>query len=88
VGFSMQRYHLFGKLLSELEGLEASSLPHRVQISGACKVAFQQQMAEDKLGDIPFAFETREVDALKTSKGEVVEWQSVGGYPTFMLIDI
>ena len=46
----------------------------------------ETQITEDSLEVVPFAFEIRDVEVLKTSKGEVVEWRAVGGYPTFLAI--
>merc|ERR1719408_78217 len=68
VGCKMQRYHLFGKLLSIVEGLESSSIPHQVQVSKECKAAVEHQMFMDDIGRAAFSFEMRSVDVLKTSK--------------------
>jgi len=88
VGSKMQRYHLFGNLLSILEGLESSSVAHQVQISKACKVAVEEQIRQDGIQVTPFEFAVRTVEQLKTSKGEVVEWETAGGRPTYMAVPV
>jgi len=89
VGSGMQRYHLFGNLLSGMEILESTAPEGRVQVSPACKSAVDEEVAlkkpldkEAKEGDAPpesLGFDLREDDELRTSKGEVHEYSEVGG---------
>lgn len=85
VGNDMQRYHLFGDLLTVMEILESTSREGRVQISKACKEEVESQLRDDNygLGDA-LTFVQREDPNLKTSKGEVHEYSTVGG-PTFLV---
>jgi len=81
VGTEMQRYHLFGRLMSGLEVLESTAPEGRVQVSIACKEAVEGQLrAEGREVNI---FEPRQETRLTTSKGEIHEFDEVGG-PTFI----
>lgn len=85
VGTGMQRYHLFGDLLTIMDVLEATSQEGRVQVSGACKQEVERQLKEFQ-GEMKerVTFEKRDVPHLQTSKGEVHEFQEVGGQ-TFLV---
>jgi len=79
VGTDMQRYHLYGDLMSQLEVLEACGKPGMVQLSPASKEAIDESMrATGKFGKLDIVFTQRE-DELKTSKGEVHSFDEVGG---------
>mmetsp|Transcript_56212 Transcript_56212/g.103102 ORF Transcript_56212/g.103102 Transcript_56212/m.103102 type:complete len:1145 (+) Transcript_56212:54-3488(+) len=86
VGNDMQRYHLFGDLMTGVEVLESTAPVGAVQVSSACKGAvedylssqsFQEGSKELKLTD--FVFEERTEPELMTSKGEVHAYAEVGG---------
>lgn len=79
VGTGMQRYHLFGDLMTSLEVLESTAIEGKVQVSTDCKEAAQLQMVMDGLPADFIRFEEREGDTLKTSKGEVHHFEEVGG---------
>lgn len=81
VGSEMQRYHLFGRLMTGLEVLESTAPEGRVQVSIACKEAVECQLREE--GREVSMFEPRQEARLTTSKGEVHEFEEVGG-PTFV----
>jgi class 3 adenylate cyclase len=84
VGFDMQRYHLFGDLLSVLEVLESTGIEGRTQVSKACKEECERQLREEADGiqesrqeEVTF---TKRPDAtLLTSKGEAHSYDEVGG---------
>jgi len=86
VGTDMQRYHLFGDLLTVMDVLEATSEEGRVQISTPCKLEVERQLREEagELRPEILTFRKREALQLKTSKGEVHEFSEVGG-PTFLV---
>lgn len=95
VGTDKQRYHLFGTLIHQLELLEATAPPNRVQVSSSCKEAAEaaweaarSQAAPDPavqtVQSTPFRFFRRPEPALVTSKGERHEFASVGGR-TFLI---
>jgi len=78
VGSHMQRYHLFGRMMSSLEVLEATAPEGRVQISTACRDAVRQEVgAKIKL-------KLRPEPVLCTSKGVVHQYSEVGG-ATFLV---
>eukprot|EP00931_Biecheleriopsis_adriatica_P005467 TRINITY_DN106988_c0_g1_i1.p1 TRINITY_DN106988_c0_g1~~TRINITY_DN106988_c0_g1_i1.p1 ORF type:complete len:1197 (-),score=246.02 TRINITY_DN106988_c0_g1_i1:9-3548(-) len=79
VGSEMQRYHLFGNLITQLEVLESTAPEGRVQVSKACKEAVERQMLLEKIEEGTLIFEDRPEEHLKTSKGEVHEYKDVGG---------
>eukprot|EP00930_Biecheleria_cincta_P038496 TRINITY_DN26435_c0_g1_i1.p1 TRINITY_DN26435_c0_g1~~TRINITY_DN26435_c0_g1_i1.p1 ORF type:complete len:1109 (+),score=199.51 TRINITY_DN26435_c0_g1_i1:51-3377(+) len=93
VGNDMQRYHLFGELLTSLDILESTSVEGRVQISLKAKDAVEAQLAltnpnfqaptADLLRRL-VTFERRTVPQLVTSKGETHEYNKVGGI-TFLV---
>merc|ERR1740121_268404 len=83
VGSDMQRYHLFGKLMGEVEVLEATAPVSRVQVSGPLKEAIDAELRSSKL-PAPFEFEARGSRTLMTSKGEAHTCDCVGG-PTFLV---
>eukprot|EP00931_Biecheleriopsis_adriatica_P025797 TRINITY_DN15765_c0_g1_i1.p1 TRINITY_DN15765_c0_g1~~TRINITY_DN15765_c0_g1_i1.p1 ORF type:complete len:332 (+),score=51.53 TRINITY_DN15765_c0_g1_i1:368-1363(+) len=84
VGTEMQRYHLFGQLLSIVEALESTAPTGQVQVSNACKQAVEIQMQEDSITSKIPVFEARSDPELLTSKGDVVDFGEVGGKPTFL----
>jgi len=92
VGADMQRYHLFGNLIRELDILESTSETDRVQVSQACKLEIERQLREDSSDCqqsgcspmqlkslIELLFEKRDANCLRTSKGEVHNFEEVGG---------
>lgn len=81
VGTEMQRYHLFGKLMTEVEVLESTAPEGRVQVSQACKDAVKRQMLLEGTSESleMFVFEAREEPSLLTSKGEEHHYAEVGG---------
>eukprot|EP00928_Gymnodinium_smaydae_P048827 TRINITY_DN3269_c0_g8_i1.p1 TRINITY_DN3269_c0_g8~~TRINITY_DN3269_c0_g8_i1.p1 ORF type:complete len:1328 (+),score=287.69 TRINITY_DN3269_c0_g8_i1:75-4058(+) len=95
VGDAMQRYHLFGELMTIVEVLESTALENYVQVSSACREAALYPPESDSEGavlspsnfrrprEIDIRFEEREIERLKTSKGEIHEFAEVGGQ-TFM----
>jgi class 3 adenylate cyclase len=90
VGTDMQRYHIFGELMSGVEVLESTAPEGYCQVSKACKEAIDRELSKAKasghqaIGDVPSRL--REDEHLKTSKGEVHEYSEVGG--TTYIIDI
>jgi len=76
VGSGMQRYHLFGKLLCGIEIMESTAPEACVQVSPACKAAVEKEAAAEAKS---LVFNQREEPHLKTSKGIVHEYESVGG---------
>jgi len=79
VGTEMQRYHLFGQLMTEVEVLESTAPEGKVQISQACKEAVELQMRLDGSNQEPAIFEARTEKELRTSKGELHSYNEVGG---------
>lgn len=85
VGESMQRYHLFGDLLTQMEVLESTAPEGRVQVSTKLKDEVNRQLTETKAGlDVTklqevITFEMRRDEDLRTSKGEAHTYDSVGG---------
>eukprot|EP00931_Biecheleriopsis_adriatica_P049396 TRINITY_DN28579_c0_g1_i1.p1 TRINITY_DN28579_c0_g1~~TRINITY_DN28579_c0_g1_i1.p1 ORF type:complete len:1181 (+),score=199.54 TRINITY_DN28579_c0_g1_i1:186-3728(+) len=79
VGTEMQRYHLFGELMSCLEVLESTAPEGAVQVSSACKGVVEQQMRKEGIPGQLISFEQREEPHLTTSKGDVIELEQVGG---------
>ncbi|CAK9019925.1 unnamed protein product [Durusdinium trenchii] len=81
VGTEMQRYHLFGKLMTEVEVLESTAPEGRVQVSQACKDAVDKQISLEGISEDLAAlnFEERPEDFLTTSKGEEHSYEEVGG---------
>lgn len=89
VGNDMQRYHLFGHLLSALDTCEATSLEARVQISQGAKAEVERQLRNDPVrpwGEL--RFEERQEPNLQTSKGEVHEYDEVGGRTFLVSADV
>lgn len=83
VGTDMQRYHLFGELMTCVEVLESTAPEGRVQASQACREAVERQLFEDGVANERVTFEARREARLTTSKGEVHSYEEVGG-PTFL----
>jgi len=81
VGSEMQRYHLFGKLISEVEILEATAPSSRVQVSGPLKEVVEGEQSQVSRRGLEF--EARRLAVLSTSKGETHSCEMVGG-PTFL----
>jgi len=83
VGTTMQRYHLFGELMTCVDLLESTSRQGMVQVSSACKLAADTEMGEFAgLQDIKFVL--RNDPTLRTSKGYEHEYARVGG-PTYFM---
>jgi len=87
VGTNMQRYHLFGHLMTLLEVMESTAPSGRVHVSSACKRAVEMERLSRR--DVHFPsedvlFEERRGAQLSTSKGEVHSFAEVGG-PTFLV---
>merc|ERR1719240_421356 len=79
VGADMQRYHLFGDLMTGLEVLESTAPEAGVQVSKACKEEIDRQIQEQgEVKDFP-GFQERTDKNLKTSKGEIHEYDEIGG---------
>jgi len=85
VGTEMQRYHLFGALMSGVEVLESTAPEGRVQVSKACKDGVERQMREENLPREVLMFEARTEPHLQTSKGDIIEYEEVGGGPTYVV---
>merc|ERR1740121_2887072 len=89
VGIEMQRYHLFGDLMAELEILESTGKEAMVQVSTACKDAVDKSRASG-IGIMTRTESERSTsfwlrtDELMTSKGEKHDYSEVGG-PTFLV---
>ncbi|CAK0844466.1 unnamed protein product [Prorocentrum cordatum] len=90
VGDTMQRYHLFGPLLTQMEILESTAPEGRVQVSQALKNEIDAQRADGALSSAELQekvdFELREGE-LCTSKGEVHADDSVRGRPYVVTSD-
>lgn len=78
VGNDMQRYHLFGNLMSGVEVLESTAPEGMVQVSQASKEAVEMEIV-DKSQVPPLVFEIRSGPHLQTSKGELHNFEEVGG---------
>lgn len=78
IGSEMQRYHLFGSFMTVLEVLESTAPAGRVQISQACMSAIDNDAA-GKSNRSCLSFGFRPEHQLKTSKGEVHDYEEVGG---------
>jgi class 3 adenylate cyclase len=88
VGAQMQRYHLFGKLLAELENLESTSPAGCVHVSKSCRCAILKKLSQTSGGvDIEqfLTLDQRFETELRTSKGEKVEYHEAGGSPTYIV---
>merc|ERR1712086_1061166 len=59
IGTGMQRYHLFGQLMTGLEVLESTAPEGKVQVSSACKEAAEIQMRIEGLPANFLTFERR-----------------------------
>merc|ERR1712113_885772 len=79
VGTEMQRYHLFGDLMSGVEVLESTAPEGKVQVSQACKEAVEYQMRQEGITEKVMLFEMRMEPQLTTSKGEVHTYEEIGG---------
>eukprot|EP00929_Paragymnodinium_shiwhaense_P101903 TRINITY_DN65096_c0_g1_i1.p1 TRINITY_DN65096_c0_g1~~TRINITY_DN65096_c0_g1_i1.p1 ORF type:complete len:1220 (+),score=298.09 TRINITY_DN65096_c0_g1_i1:104-3763(+) len=80
VGSNMQRYHLFGSLMSGVEVLESTAPEGRVQVSSACRRAVLDEVNEKPSSQgVGLSFRERDGAALTTSKGEVHDYEEVGG---------
>lgn len=86
VGEEMQRYHLFGDFMSCLEGLESTAPEDGVQVSGSCMNAVLDRIKADNLPADQVKFFARAEKELKTSKGERVPYEDVGGAPTYIVV--
>jgi len=79
VDMHMQAYHLFGHFMQEVEVLESTAPEGGVQVSKACHGAVLRERKEDRGGEHPFEFREVKGAHLVTSKGEVHEFEEVGG---------
>jgi len=79
VGTEMQRYHLFGELMSELEVLESTAPEGCVQVSSACKEVVEEQMRAEGIPSQLVSFDHRKLPHLMTSKGDVIPFEKAGG---------
>jgi len=84
VGNDMQRYHLFGELMTQLEILESTAPRGGVQISQACRSALvaDEGLSPDDSSSFSckeLMLSLREDQQLLTSKGEPHQWEAVGG---------
>lgn len=84
IGTEMQRYHLFGALMSSLDLIESTAPEGQVQISLECKTHVERQMQEEGIPKEIADFEPRRQEVLTTSKGEVHQFSEVGG-PTYVV---
>lgn len=82
VGSGMQRYHLFGALLSGMELCESTGRHGFVQISRACKAVVEKEGKEPS-----FVFTENDDPHLTTSKGHVHQFEEVGGRTFFVTTD-
>lgn len=96
VGTNMQRYHLYGPLMSVVEVLESTAPESGVQVSEACYEAVDCEFRDAycaSLGNAPASpnklaaleFTKREGDALVTSKGKEYAYRATGGDRTYIL---
>lgn len=79
VGTEMQRYHLFGALMSGVEILESTAPEGGVQVSYACKEAARRALILERKSEDFLLFTERKEESLSTSKGEVHSYDEVGG---------
>merc|ERR1719282_89798 len=79
VGTEMQRYHLFGELMSKLEVLESTAPEARVQVSEQCQQEVEAQMNKDGIPRELLRFIKVDADYLQTSKGERHDFAAAGG---------
>jgi class 3 adenylate cyclase len=86
VGSEMQRYHIFGSLMQGIEILESTAPEGGVQISPSCFEACKNEWAENKERKPLLEFTKRTKAQLVTSKGEVHEYEEVGG-ATYLVVD-
>eukprot|EP00438_Fugacium_kawagutii_P021119 Skav213909 [mRNA] locus=scaffold1439:202030:204561:- [translate_table: standard] len=75
VGIDRQRYHLFGRLIHQLELLESTAPANCVQASRSCRLAVEAASREEN----EFEFVERPEPCLFTSKGEPHQYDDVGG---------
>jgi len=84
VGKDMQRYHLFGDTLVVMDITEATSVEGRVQVTTACKLEVERELADHPAAaSEQVTFKERQ-GALTTSKGESHSLEDVGG-PTYLV---
>lgn len=79
VGTEMQRYHLFGEMMTVVEVLESTAPEGKVQASAACRCAVLEQMEEFNIPEQVALFHERGDLVLRTSKDEEHEYDEVGG---------
>lgn len=80
VGADMQRYHLFGELMTVIEVLESTAPEGMVQMSKACKEEVEREIREEGSSKKDtLKFDMRTEPHLTTSKGEVHEYSECGG---------
>jgi class 3 adenylate cyclase len=87
VGSDMQRYHLFGELMTCLDLLEATSHVGKVHVSKDCKDAVDAELTRGSTVDPRFRLLARQEQSLLTSKGEAHPYVDVGGGPTYFVVE-
>jgi len=78
VGTIMQRYHLFGHMMTVVEILESTAPEGRVQLSSACREAVEDQCREEGIQSM-LLFDRRTERVLTTSKHIEHAYSEVGG---------
>merc|ERR1712083_159581 len=79
VGTEMQRYHLFGEFIGQLDTLEATAPEGKAQVSVYTKMAVELEMEQENIPKEVVIFMQREEARLTTSKGEVHDYDEIGG---------
>lgn len=95
VGTDMQRYHLFGELMTVLEVMESCGVQGKVHVSTAAYNEVKRSMVKDGLSDLFYVsdgakdkliFDLRTDQDLRTSKGEAHSYDEAGGDTYFVRI--
>mmetsp|Transcript_3635 Transcript_3635/g.9057 ORF Transcript_3635/g.9057 Transcript_3635/m.9057 type:complete len:406 (+) Transcript_3635:1-1218(+) len=86
VGSNMQRYHLFGTMMYQVEILESTAPPGEVQASEAFRDAIEAELEDRRARhhEDGVRLEPRHLEPLSTSKGESHSCSEVGG-PTYLI---
>lgn len=82
VGTDMQRYHLFGGLMSVLEIMESCGREAMVHVSSAAYAEIREAMEKENVTDLEFVKRTD--PTLTTSKGESHSYSEAGGDTYFV----
>jgi len=82
VGTDMQRYHLFGGLMSVLEIMESCGREALVHVSSAAYAEIRDAMEKENVTDLEFVKRTD--PTLTTSKGESHSYSEAGGDTWFV----